>query len=77
MTTKKIYLALLGGVIMVQTACNARKVDDGMGTYESGPDGASDAATATDRAETTVASTDTAALILPADTAGREKKQTP
>jgi len=74
MTTKKIYLTLLGGILVAQTACNARRIEEG--TYQTGPDGADETSAATDRAETTVAATDTAALILPADTAsGKSKKR--
>ena len=64
-----ICLALVG--LVLNATCKPRAADNG--TYQSGPGGATEEATATDRAETTVASLDSTRIIILRDSVKKEK----
>ncbi|GEO02990.1 hypothetical protein AAE02nite_06540 [Adhaeribacter aerolatus] len=57
-----ILTSLLVGSFLLSNACNSPKKDNG--TYMSGTDGATEEATAADRAETLAAPTDSTRVII-------------
>ena len=66
----KVFTGLLAGSFFLNIACNSRKADSS--TYMSGPDGATKEATATDRAETISAPTDSTKVIILSDSLKQE-----
>ena len=64
-------MSLIAGGLVLSAACSPRETDNG--TYQSGPDGAAEEAAATDRAETTVATTDSTRVIILTDSLKKAK----
>ena len=68
---KKIAMGMVMGGLVIGAACKPRQVDNG--TYQSGPGGAAEEATATDQAETTVANLDSSRIIIMSDSLKKSK----